>query len=165
MPGAEISNIKGAFIGGELHITDYNGVDLMVIGATTGVRTVPAGTVLQVTTAATMTLTYSGRIINSMVDGTIITLPAIASTTLGINYTIVNTASSGNASIIVLAGATTNVFVGCGFSSTSVAYQLTNTKATAKPGDSLRIASICDPVNTAAIWSIMGLTGTWVSTT
>ncbi len=165
MAGAEIANLQGKFVSGELHITDPYGVDVMVIGATTGVRTIPAGTILQVTTAATMTLAYSGQIIESMVDGTIITLPAIASTTLGVNYTIVNKASSANASIIVLAGATTNVFVGCGFSSTSLAYQLTNTKATAKPGDTLKIASICDPVNTAAIWSIMGLTGTWVSTT
>jgi hypothetical protein len=165
MAGAEFSNLKGAFVAGELHITDAFGVDVMVIGASTGVRTVPAGTILQVTTAATMTLAYSGRVIESMVDGTIITLPALASTTLGINYTIVNTASSANASIIVLGGATTNVFVGCGFSSTSLAYQLTNTKATAKPGDKLIIASVCDPVNVAAVWSIMGLTGTWVSTT
>ena len=83
---------------------------------------------------------------------------------MGINYTIVNTASSGTAALIVLAGATTNVFVGCGFSSTALAYQLTDSKATQGEGDQIRIQSLSDPTNNP-IWSILGLTGTWVSTT
>ena len=164
MPGAEIANLKGAWVGGELHIQDLNGVDIVVIGATTGLRAYPAGTYKVATTATTLTLSDSGKIVTCGIDGTIFTLPALASTTMGINYTIINTASSGNAALIVLGGATTNVFVGCGFSSTAVAYQLTNTKTTAKPGDMVKIASISDNTNTV-MWSILGLVGTWVSTT
>ena len=164
MAGAEVSNLKGVWISGELHFQTLAGVDVVVIGATTGLRAFPAGTYKTATTATTLALTDSGKIVQSSVDGTIFTLPALASTTMGVNYTIINSAAAGQAAIIVLAGATTNVFVGAGFSSTALAYQLTNTKATAKPGDSLSIQSLSDPTNNP-IWSILGLTGTWVSTT
>ncbi len=164
MPGAEFSNLKGEWSSGELHIKNAENVDVMVIGGTTGLRSLPAGNILSVTTAATLTLAYSGRVVTCSVDATIITLPAIASTTMGVNYTIVNTAPPGTCEIKVLAGATSNVFVGGGWSSTSLSYQLTNSKATASPGDSVKIASLADPVNTV-MWSVMGLVGTWVSTT
>lgn len=160
----ETANLTGKWESGELHIKNLSNVDVMVIGATTGLRAIPTGYVKTVTTATTLTLTDSGKVVKCSVTGTIITLPALASTTMGVNYTIVNTAFAGDASLIVLAGATTNVFVGCGYASTAVSYQQTNAASTSYPGDHIKIASISDPVNNP-VWSILGMVGTWVSTT
>jgi hypothetical protein len=164
MPGAEISAIKGGWKGGKLVIEDYNGLDVMVIGVpSTGVRAIPAGYVTVVTTSVTLSQTYEGRTILANASTTLtFTLPYANSTSTFAKYHIVNGASSGNMAIIVLTAATTDTFVGCGWASTAVPYQLTNTAATAECGDSITLMS---GNSTTSLWHVQGLVGTWVSTT
>jgi hypothetical protein len=161
---ADLSKIHSYWSGGNLHFADTNGVDVMVIGTpTTGVRAIPAGYVTVVTTSATLGVTEVGRTIYCVATTTLtMTLPLATSTCTFAKYNIVNGASSGDMAIIVLAGATTDTFAGCGWSSTAVPYQLTNTAATAQPGDMLSIQA---GNSTTAMWWVMGLVGTWVSTT
>lgn len=163
----EFSNLKGEWSSGELHLKDASrNVDVAVVGATTGLRAVPAGYILSVTTSATLTLAYSGRVITCSVDATVLTLPSTNSTYTGVTYTIVNTAPPGTCEIKVLNGITTNTFLGGGWSSTSLPYQLTNSKATQLTGDSLKIISNYNGATPSdSVWLVQGLVGTWVSTT
>lgn len=159
------SGLTGEWISTELVIKGQsNGWYILDFGVTTGLRAMPAGTYKAITTAATLALEDAGEVITCSVDGTIITLPALASSTHGTNYTIINTAPNGSAAIIVKSGATTNTFTGCGFTTTGLSYQITNTKATAVCGDRVVFGSLCDKLNTTC-WMITGLIGTWTSTT
>ena len=161
---ADYSKVQSYWSGGNLHFSDGNNVDVMVIGTpTTGVRTIPAGYVTVVTTSKTLALTDIGRVNYVLATSTItLTLPYVGSTCVHAEYKIVNGSSSGDMAIIVLAAATTETFGGCGWSSTAVAYQLTNTAATAEPGDSITLKSTG---STNLLWVVTGLVGTWVSTT
>ena len=111
-----------------------------------------------VTSAVTLTAADAGRRISCAVDGTFITLPVGGSTSIlsGGNYTIYNAAAAGAAQIIVIA-ATGGAIVGAGVTTSNL---LSNTKLTAKLGDSISL------VNTGATtWYAVGMTGTWASTT
>jgi hypothetical protein len=164
MAGAEFSKVTGRFQAGELHILESNtGRDVLVIGATTGLRALPAGKITPLETATTLTYTYSGRIITCSTDATIFTLPA-ATTSFGLRYRVVNLGLPGTVEIKVLTGSATDVFVGGGWSSTAVPIQLTNSKATAEPGDMVDITNTYTVAGSSA-WFVQGLVGTWISTT
>jgi hypothetical protein len=164
MAGAEFSKITGRFKDGELHILNtQTGTDVLTAGATTGLRALPAGKITPLETATTLTYTYSGRIITCSTDGTIFTLPS-AVDSYGLKYTIVNLGLPGTVEIKVLTGVATDYFVGCGWASTDVPIQLTNSKATAVPGDMVEITAAYT-VGGSSAWMVHGLVGTWVSTT
>ena len=164
MPGAEIANVRGVWEGGNLHIQDANYVDVAVIGIpTTGVRFMPAGTVEVVTTSATLDGSDIGKILYCLATTTItLTLPSAVSTCCHANYHILNGGSSGSVEIVVLAGVTSDTFIGSGEATTDVVYQLTNTGSTSVTGDAIHLLA---NGSTSGNWLITGLTGTWVSTT
>ena len=161
---ADYNKVTSYWSGGNLHFSDLNNVDVLVIGTpTTGVRAIPAGYVTVVTTSKTLALTDIGRINYVLATSTVtLTLPYVGSTCVHASYNIVNGNSSGQTAIIVLAYVTTETFSGCGWASTAVAYQLTNAASTSYAGDSITLKSTG---STNLLWLVTGLVGTWVSTT
>jgi len=192
MAGAEVANIKATWSGGALVITDLDGNAIITINPSTGGvafanaggitvstgilaptistaslvggATISSGLTLDglsvktVTTATTLTAGDVGRRIACSVDGTFITLPVGASTAIiaGGNYTIYNSAAAAGAQVIVIT-ATGGAIVGAGVTTSNL---LSNTKGTAQKGDSVSV------VNTGSTtWYVMGMTGTWASTT
>ena len=163
MAGAEVSNIKGGWVDGNLVLETLNGIDIVSIGATTGMMAVPAGYRNTATASATLTSALAGQVIVATASTALtFTVPPAGSTNAHCEYTIVSGNSSGSGGIIVLSGITTEVFMGCGWSSSAVPYQLTLAASTSKPGDAIRLVA---GGSTTAIWWVNGLVGTWISTT
>jgi hypothetical protein len=94
-----------------------------------------------------------GRIIKCATDTVVLTLPAVAT---GKTFTFVNTAEDGAAAIHLDCNASDKILGGCGFSVLDDGDKVTNTKATAKKGDYIKV-----DYGTADGWYIVELRGTW----
>jgi len=163
MAGAEIANLKGTWKNGVLVLEDLNGVDIVTIGgSSTGMRAIPAGFGSVVTTSMTLSQDDVGTVHYSLGTTTITyTLPYAGSTCAHASFTIINAGSTAGVDIIVKAAVTTEIMVGCGTASDAVVTQITNTLATAQPGDACHINA---GGSTSNIWYLTSLVGTWAST-
>ena len=157
--GVSFSNAGGITISTGILGAPTLSTPSLVAGATVSSGfTLDGLSVKTVTTAVTLAAGDAGRRISCSVDGTFITLPVGGSTSIlaGGNYTIYNAGAAGAAQLIVIA-ATGGAIIGAGVTTSNL---LSNTKLTAKKGDSVQV------VNTGSTsWYVAGLTGTWASTT
>lgn len=160
MPGAEIGNIVGNWIEGQLHIQDTQGQDLVVFNSTgIGYGGQFGGYLAQTTTVATaltITAAHLGKRIQTATDDIVFTLPVASTSKAGYTYTIMNTGSAGAAKIVVVTADIAEYIVGNGAISTDVNCAITNTKATAKYGDYVKLVN-----SGAVIWSLKEVVGTW----
>lgn len=160
-----VTNLQGTWVGGELHLKTLSNKDLAVLGATTGFRYMPAGTYLVATTATTVGTEASGKILTCLSTATV-TLPVISGDLHGLNYTVIYNGISGDAAVYILAGQTTNYFMGCGFASGDVVYQIALSTGVCMPGDMVTIKTgINYSTPSDSCWWIQGMVGSWVSTT
>ena len=124
-------------------LTDYpNGLSTFVVDTQAVAKT--ANYTIIITTD-------SGKTFTSKLDGMVFTLPSIA---IGNTVTIVNTAPSGTAGISISPAALDGItYAG----SSTDNKDLINTKATAKYGDSVTLASLDGVV----AWQVVDARGVW----
>ena len=162
MPGAELSLVEGHWSNGQLTLTDNDQNLVASIGQpTTGVRLMPAGSVVVVTSSATLDLSDSGRIqyVNATTE-VVLTLPGAASTEVHGVWTIINGKAAG--SVVVLSAITTELIVGGGHATSDVVTELSSHVS----GDAAALDKITLKAggSTTGIYLIQELVGTWVST-
>ena len=148
MANPEISAVKSNFKKGYLDFTDNSGnVVFDIFSSNTKITTV--------TTATTLTQKgHMGTEVRVTASDTIITLPLASTTTLaGGEFTIRNMCDTGSIVLITTTGE--NLF-GAGISTSNL---IGNTAATHVPGDYVTVAA-----TGSSSWYIVGLSGTWAST-
>ena len=123
-------------------------------------RIAPTGQkTLTVTTATTLTASSAGCAVLVTASDTIVTLPGAASTGKQLSYTICSTLTT--AGQVVIKTTTTETICGGGIAAAAGIDILSNTAATHVDGDFVSLMNAA--VSTS--WSIMGMAGTWASTT
>ena len=160
----ENTNVRSVGINGALRFQDTKAQDLAVIGATTGI---PFGAYYRATrniTAATTLAasTHGGYLTYCTTDAIVVTLPAVAASTAGLSFTIMNTASDGGALLQLKTAAATDWFNGGMGAAATTNLVLANTKATQRLGDSLTV--VCGGFNSTALpsaWFVTSVVGTW----
>jgi hypothetical protein len=171
---ADISNLMSWWSSGNLVIgdTQYNSV-LTICSSTGGILFGNAGGVTLSTGGIhssnenkvtdivdyTLTNTDSGAVHYVTVSDVILTLPGAASSGKRMFFTVINACTTAGQVVIKTTDTTAEVIWGGNVGSSN--RLIANTAATHKYGDSVQL------VNTAAstTWSIVGMTGTWGSTT
>lgn len=163
----ELTNVRSSGVNGALVFTDTIGQKYFVIGATTGL---PFGAYNQsyVTITAATTLvpsTHAGLIVNCTTDAIVVTLPAIATSTNGIQYTIINTASDGGALLELKTGAASDWVIIGGTATATTNLVLANTKTTQKYGDMITVTQGTNTLTTTTTnaWITINKVGTWVA--
>ena len=105
---------------------------------------------------ATLVKGEAGAVITCSTDSVFITLPSAASTGFaGANYTIRNIATTGQNVIVITA--TGDSIIGGGITTSNV---IRNVSTTHLAGDEIRLVS-----GASTTWWLMGMVGTWASTT
>jgi len=123
-------------------------------------RIAPTGQkTLTVTTAATLSASSAGCAVLVTASDVIITLPGAASTGKQLSYTIYSSLTT--AGQVVVKTTTTETICGGGIAAAAGVDILSNTAATHVEGDYVSLMNAA--VSTS--WSIMGMAGTWASTT
>ena len=149
MANPEISNIKGTFKTGYLEYQDLSGnvvADIFPSNAQ----------IATITTATTLTMKgYMGKDIRVTASDVIVTLPVASTTTLaGGEFTVRNMCAPGG-TIVVITTTGDNIY-GAGISTSNL---VGNTGATHVYGDFITVAA-----TGSSSWYIVGLSGTWAST-
>ena len=123
-------------------------------------RIAPTGQkTLTVTTSATLTASSAGCAVLVTASDVIITLPGAASTGKQLSYNIISAmATAGQCVVLTCTGET---ICGGGIAAAAGVNILSNTAATHVKGDYVSLMNAA--VSTS--WSIMGMAGTWASTT
>ena len=112
-----------------------------------------------VTTALTLTASGSGIAALVTASDSIITLPGAGSSGKILSYTIINTLTTAGQCVIKTT--TTETIVGGDVAAAAGVSMLSNTAATHVPGDYVQLINQLASTS----WSILGMTGTWASTT
>ncbi len=161
----EINNVNSEGINGVLRFRNQRKEDLFQIGATGTSNGMPAGpyylNTLNVTAAATLVpSTHGGYVVYATTDALVFTLQTLSAstagnTTNGQTFTLMNTASDGGAKLLLRTNATTDYMVGYGSAATTNCV-ISNTKATQRYGDYVRVTAGVSPV-----WVVTDVVGTW----
>lgn len=162
----ELTNVRSFGDKGALKFVTTRGEDIFVIGATTGIPFGPTNQyTVNITAAATLVpSTHAGAIVYCTTDNVVVTLPAVAASTQGLMFTIMNTASDGAALLELKTGGAGDYVVIGGTVTATTNLVIANTKATQQYGDSLTvIQGAWVAGGTTNCWITTNYTGTWVA--
>lgn len=158
-------NVNSEGINGVLRFRNQRKEDLFQIGATGTSNGMPFGpyylNTKNVTAAASFNpSTHGGYVVYATTDDLVFTLPTLSvstagATTAGYEFTLMNTASSGGAKLVLRTNATTDYMSGYGSAATTNC-ALTNTKLTQTYGDMVTVRAGISPV-----WLVTKVVGTW----
>jgi hypothetical protein len=154
----ENTNVRSVGIAGALRFKDTLGQDLFVIGATTGL---PFGNyyanVVNITAAATLAAsTNAGYITYCTTDAVVVTLPAVSVSTVGLAFTVMNTASDGGSLLQIKSASAADWLNGGMGAAATTNLVLKNTKATQRKGDMIQL--VCSG---STAWFVREVVGTW----